>query len=484
MTTASTDTRPTGRSLLIVLIVAAAALMEGLDSTIIVTALPKMAQTFDTTAIGMSIGLTAYLLTVAILTPMSGWMADRFGARRVFALAICVFTLASMLCGFSQNLAEFAGARVLQGMGGAMMTSVGRLIVFTTTPKSQLVRAVNWMTVPMLLGPALGPPIGGFLAEYVSWRAGFFINLPLGIAGLILVLLFIPAGEINRRRFDFIGFALNAAALASLIYGMQSLTGHGGDWRLGAALAAVSVPLIWLAWRHARTAAQPLIELKPLSILTFRMTTLTGGNFMRITIGVSGFFMPLMFQIGMGLSALASGLLVLVYMGGDLSAKAITTRTVKAMGLRSILIWSILLHIVGMFMFVMFGRETPLWLISALLFFAGAARSFQMTALTSLQFADVPQAQMTAASTLSAVIQQATRALGIALAALLLNLIALSSGGNAEQLDLQDFHIAFAIIAAFAAFSLFWYLPLPKDAGAVVSGHDASMIKPAIPDEP
>ncbi|MDP3175437.1 MAG: MFS transporter [Phenylobacterium sp.] len=466
-------TRPTGRSLLIVLIVATAALMEGLDATIIVTALPKMAETFGTSPIAVSVGLTAYLLSVAILTPTSGWLADRFGARNVFALSICVFTVASVLCGMSQSLWTFCAARVLQGMGGALMTSVGRLIVFRSTPKSQLVRAVNWMTVPMLLGPTLGPPLGGFLTTYFTWRAGFFINVPIGLAGLILVLMYIPRTEGERRPFDVAGFLLNGAALASLIFGMQGMVGHNGDWRIGAALALASGPLIWLAWRHARTAAQPLVELTPLHNPTFRMTTLTGGNFMRIAVGVTGFFMPLLFQVGLGMTALASGLLVLTHMAGDLGAKAFTTQTVRRVGFRNVLIASICLYASGMMVFVAFGHTTPLWLIGVLLFFAGAARSFQMTGLSALQFADVPQQEMTAASTLSAVSQQAMRALGIAFAALLLNLIAVASGGSGEHLTLSNLQVAFAIIAVFALAALPWYLRLPHDAGSAVSGHAA-----------
>lgn len=486
MTTPDDDpTRPSGRALLIVLIVAAAAFMEGLDGTIIVTALPKMAQTFQTSAIALSIGLTAYMLTVAILTPTSGWMADRFGGRRVFASAICVFIVASILCGLSQNLEQFAGARVLQGMGGALMTSVGRLIVFRSTPKSQLVRAVNWMTVPMLVGPALGPPIGGFLAEYVSWRAGFFINLPIGLVGLILVLAFIPAGAIERRRFDLTGFALNGVALAALIYGMQSLTARSSHDRwIGGALAVISLPLIYLAWRHARYAKDPLIALTPLAIPTFRMTTLTGGNFMRLALGITTFFMPLMFQLGLGLSPLVSGLLLLTHIAGDLAAKSITTRAVKQIGFRKILLNSLLLYVIGLLTFVFFGPATPIWLIAVLLFAAGAARSFQMTGLTALQFADVPQSQMTAASTLSAVTQQALRALGIALAALLLYGIAVAGGGTADHLSLNDFRIAFGAIALFALIGVTAYLQLPHDAGASVSGHTAARLQPVSDEEP
>lgn len=456
------------------LIVAGAALMEGLDSTIIITALPKMAETFGVTPVALSIGLTSYLLTVAVLTPVSGWMADRFGARNVFVAAIAVFTAASVLCGLSQNLTAFTAARVLQGMGGALMTSVGRLIVFRTTPKAQLVRAINLMTVPMLLGPTLGPPIGGFLAEHVTWRAGFLINVPLGIVALVLVWMFFPTPAAERRRFDVVGFLLNGAALCALIMGLQGLAEGGEQARAGAALAVAAVPLVGFAWRHAARAADPLIDLKPLRALTYRMTTLTGGNFMRLAVGATGYFFPLMFQLGLGLSPTVSGLLVLAHMAGDMAVKTVTTRTVRAVGLRNLLIVSLAAYAAGLLCLLAIGPTAPLWLIAALLFVAGAARSFQMTGLTSLQFADVPQENMTSATTLSAVVQQGTRALGVALAALLLAAVA---GDRAEggAIPLAAFHMAFLVIGLFAAAGLFWYVRLPSDAGAAVSGHRPRM---------
>jgi EmrB/QacA subfamily drug resistance transporter len=417
----------------------------------------------------MSIGLTAYMITVAILTPVSGWLADRFGGRNVFAASICVFTIASVLCGLCQDLTTFAACRVLQGIGGALMTSVGRLIVFRTTPKSQLVRAINWMTVPMLLGPTLGPPIGGFLTEYVSWRAGFFINVPIGLGGLIAVAMLFPKGELDRRRFDFTGFVLNGAAMVCLIYGLQSLATEE-DKRVGIAMSAAAAPLVLLAWRHARTALHPLIDLQPLRHSTFRMTTLTGGNFMRVTVGVSGFFMPLIFQLALGMSPLTSGMLVLAHMAGDLSAKSVTTRAVRWLGFRKLLMISLACYAAGMMAFVLFDRSTSIVLMAILLFAAGAARSFQMTGITALQFADVPPQEMTAASTLSAVTQQGVRALSVALAALLLNAIAIVVGSDPKHLGLGDFHIAFALIAAFAALGLLWYRRLALDAGSAVSG--------------
>lgn len=465
MTVDAESTRPTGRALLVVFIVAAAAFMEGLDATIIVTALPKMAQTFNTSAVAMSIGLTTYMLAVAVLTPTSGWMADRFGARNVFAIAIVVFMLTSIGCGLSHSLAEFAAWRLLQGAGGALMTSVGRLIVFRNTPKSQLVRAINWMTVPMLIGPAVGPPIGGFLTEYVSWRAGFFLNVPIGLAGVVAVLMFIPKTEGERRPFDVTGFALNGAALVALIWGMQALAGEAGSMLVGAVATACAVPLIWLAIRHARKAEHPLVSLEPFRNPMFRMTTLTGGNFMRIAIGSSGFLMPLMFQIGLGLSPLVSGLLVLCHVVGDLVIKSVTTRTIQHFGFRKIMVASILLYAAGLLVFVFFNHQTPIWLMAVLVFLSGSARSLQMTGLTSLQYADVPQPQMSAASTLGAVSMQAIRALTIALAAMLLQAIALIGGRPASALILPDFQIAFGVAALVAALGVIAYWRMPHDAG-------------------
>lgn len=465
MSAEADTTRPTGRALLVVLIVAAAAFMEGLDATIIVTALPKMAETFGTSAVAMSVGLTAYMLAVAVLTPTSGWMADRFGARNVFAAAIVVFMIASVGCGLANGLTGFALWRLLQGAGGALMTSVGRLIVFRNTPKSQLVRAINWMTVPMLVGPAVGPPIGGFLTEYVSWRAGFFLNVPIGLAGVIAVLLFIPRIEGERRPFDRVGFILNGAALVALIWGMQALAGEAGRPQVGAVVTLASVPLIWLAIRHARRAEHPLVSLDPFANPMFRMTTLTGGNLMRISVGAVGFLMPLMFQIGLGLSPLVSGLLVLAHVVGDLVVKSVTTRTIQTFGFKKVMVVSILLFALGIATIMFFGPSTPLWLMATLVFLAGSARSLQMTGLTTLQYADVPQPQMSAAATLGGVSMQAVRALTIALAAMLLQGLALLGGRPANQLVLGDFQAAFGVAALAAALGVIWYLRMPATAG-------------------
>jgi EmrB/QacA subfamily drug resistance transporter len=462
---ADSETRPTGRALLVVLIVATAAFMEGLDATIIVTALPKMAETFGTSAVAMSLGLTGYMLAVAVLTPASGWAADRFGARNVFAGAIVVFMAASVGCGFAHGLTDFVLWRLLQGMGGALMTSVGRLIVFRNTPKSQLVRAINWMTVPMLIGPAVGPPIGGFLTEYVSWRAGFFLNVPIGLAGIVAVLMFIPRTEGERRPFDKTGFVLNGAALVALIWGMQALAGEAGKPLVGAIITAAAAPLIWLALRHARRAAHPLVSLSPFANPMFRMTTLTGGNLMRISMGAVGFLMPLMFQIGLGLSPLVSGLLVLAHVVGDLVVKSVTTRTIQHFGFKTVMVASILLYAVGVATFMGFGHGTPIWVMAVLVFLAGSARSLQMTGLTTLQYADVPQPQMSAASTLGAVSMQAVRALTIAMAAMLLQAIALLGGRPADQLVLSDFQVAFGVAALAAALGVIWYSRMPATAG-------------------
>jgi len=472
MTDNSVDSRPTGRSLLIVMIAAMAALMEGLDATIIMTALPNMAASFNASAVAMSVGLTAYLLTVAIVTPASGWLADRFGARNVFAVSIAVFTAASVLCGLSDNLTTFTGARVIQAIGGALMTSVGRLIVFRMTPKSQLVRAINWMTVPTLLGPAIGPPLGGFLATHVGWRAGFFINVPIGLLGLILVLTVFPKSKAEPRPFDLPGFALSGCALASLIYGMQLLSGEsGGDLQLGVILALASVPLLWLAWRHAERAAAPLIPLTPLRIPTFRVGAFTAGSLPRIVLFATGLFMPLMFQVSLGMTAQASGLLVLSHMIGDLAAKAFTTQAVRRMGFRSLLIWSVAVYAAGMIAFIWVGQGTPIWVLVALLLVTGAARSFHMSALAALQFADVPQSEISAASTFAAVTLQAVRAGAIALAAVTLNLIAMTQGRSSEHLVLGDFHIAFVLSGLLAGAAYLSYRRLPPDAGSTVSGH-------------
>lgn len=445
--------------------------MEALDSTIIVTALPQMAQSFATSPVNLSLGITAYMLTLAAFIPASGWVADRYGARSVFCAAIGVFTLASALCGFSHNLWQFAGARILQGMGGAMMTPVGRVAMLRSTAKKDLVRAMNFIAVPGLIGPVVGPPVGGFITTYASWRWIFFLNLPIGVLGMTLVAcLFANHRSAEKRPFDRVGFLLNGAAVGCLMYGMDLVRGQGTDWLVGSGLVATGLAVGYLAVRHATGHPHPLVDLTALKVRTYAVVN-SGGSVFRISIAAPTFLMPLLFQLGLGMSAFASGLLILAHAGGDLAVKAVTTRTLRYFGFRTVLIWSAVLFSLFLLACSFFTASTSHWVIVIVLFLGGSVRSLQMTALSAMQFAEIPSAQVSGAATLSGVVQQLTRGIGVAFAAIVLNL-AVALGGNAAQgLTVVDFRVGFVVTAAVALASLLWYVPLAQSTGAAVSGH-------------
>ena len=285
--------------------------MENLDGTVIATAMPQMARSFGASPVDLNIGMTAYLLALAVFIPISGWLADRFGARRVFAGAIGLFTASSVLCGLSNGLWEFTAARVLQGLGGAMMVPVGRLVVLRTTAKQDLLRSIAYITWPGLAAPILGPPVGGFITTYASWRWIFLLNVPLGLLGVVLAHWLIPNSRSSQKRpFDWIGFILISAACVSLMYGLD-LIGRHEIHRLTTGLLlvcslALGVAAVW----HVRRHPHPLIDLSSLRVPTFAVT-IWGGSLFRIAIGATPFLLPLMFQIGFGMNAFTSGLLVL-----------------------------------------------------------------------------------------------------------------------------------------------------------------------------
>lgn len=442
--------------------------METLDSTVIVTALPRMAEAFGTSAVRLSLGLTAYIVTLAIVIPASGWIADRFGTKTVFCSAIGVFTVASILCGLSDTVGEFVAARVLQGVGGAMMSPVGRLVVLRSTERHDLVRVMNFITLPGLIGPVVGPPVGGFITTYLTWRYIFFLNVPVGILGMALVYGLIQNFRGTAPRpFDLPGFLLNGMALGLLISGMDSIAASGANL-LGVALLTIGLCIGAIAVRYALRVRHPLIELTALRSRAFYVANV-GGAFFRVAISAPTFLLPLLLQIGLGMSAFASGLLILVHAAGDFIVKLVTTRTIRGFGFRAVLIGSAVLFAVSIAACATFDTNTPLIVILPLLFLGGCCRSLQMTAQTAFQFADIPAEEMTGASTLSSTLLQIVRAIGVALAAVLLN-VAVSLRGDIG-LTLPDFRIAFLAIAVVAMGSLFWYWPLERHAGAELSGH-------------
>jgi EmrB/QacA subfamily drug resistance transporter len=345
--------------MLIPLIVACALFMENLDSTAIATALPTIAAAFGESPVRLSLAITAYLFALAVFIPVSGWIADRFGARRVFRAAILVFVLGSVLCGFAGSVLELVLARILQGMGGAMMVPVGRLVLLRSTPKQDLVRAMAWLTVPALIGPVLGPPLGGFITTYVSWHWIFWINVPIGALGIVLATRFIP--DLREERpppLDLTGFLLSALGLIGLVAAFETA---------GRDLVPTGVTLLLLAsgsagvglylW-HARRVRYPLLDLALLRVPTFR-AAVVGGFLFRIGIGALPFLLPLMLQEAFGLNPFDSGLLTFAAAAGAMAMKATAQPILRLFGFKRVLIVNALIGACFLAMNGLFEPSTP-----------------------------------------------------------------------------------------------------------------------------
>ena len=450
------------------LLVAGAFFMEFLDGTIIVTALPRMASSLGAAAVDLHIGITAYLLTVAVFILPGGWAADRFGARTVFTAAMAVFTAGSVLCGLANSVEAFVAARVLQGLGGAMMVPVGRLVVLRTTAKPDLLRAIATLTWPGLTAPLLGPPLGGFLAEHFSWRWIFLVNVPLGLIGIALALRLVPQlRPSGRRPFDGVGFALAAAWCLCATLALDLVGDGGASWAGVTALAAGAAAAAPLLWRHLRRHAHPLIDPAPFKVPTFRLVMLTGSA-MRTLIGAMPFLLPLSFQLGFGMDPFHAGLLVLTLFAGNLGIKPLTSAVLRRCGFRTVLVGNGLVQAATMLAFAAISTATPIGAVVMLLALSGASRSLQFTALNTLAFADVPQPWMAPANTWFSVAFQLSLGIGVAIGAVALRLACAAAGIAAP--GLAEFHAAFAVIALCMTVAALAGLRLPADAGSVVMG--------------
>jgi EmrB/QacA subfamily drug resistance transporter len=449
----------------VALLVAGALFMENLDGTVIITALPQMARSFHVQALDLNIGVSAYLLTLAALIPASGWMADRYGLRTVFAGAIVVFTAASMLCGLCQTLTSFTLARILQGAGGAMMVPVGRLAVLRTTEKHELINAIATITWPGLAAPLLGPPLGGFIATYASWHWIFFLNVPLGLAALVVALRLMPRGKEPARPFDGIGFVLTGAACFALVYGLE-LVSRGQASRGTVAVALLGTAAIWgAAWIHARGEAHPLLDLRAMAIRSYAVT-IRGGAFYRMAIAAIPFLLPLLFQIGFGLNGFIAGALVLAVFAGNLVMKPMTTPILRRFSFRATLLVNGGLNAGIIFACALLTPDTPVPVIVALLFASGMTRSMQFTALNTLAFADVPEGWMSGANTVFNMVQQLFMAMGIALGAMALRIAGLLGPAAAPGvIPLGHFRTAFIIIGAISLLGTLDVLGLDPAAG-------------------
>jgi EmrB/QacA subfamily drug resistance transporter len=464
--------RPGSRQLLISLIVACAMFMQNLDSTVIATALPVIARSLGESPLRLNVAITCYLLSLAVFVPISGWTADRLGARRVFSAAIVVFTLGSIGCGLSNSLPMLVVSRIVQGMGGAMMVPVGRLVLLKTVPRSEIVRAMSWVSVPALIGPVTGPPLGGFLATYASWRWIFFINIPIGLLGIVLVNLFIEDfRDSGRRPFDLPGFALTGVGLASLAFGFETVGRGAVPWAVTVALMAVGLICLTAYVRHARRVEFPVIDLSLLRIPTYAAAT-AGGFLFRMGLGALPFLLPLMLQIGFGLSALNSGLLTFASAAGALTMKMGVTSIIRAFGFRVVLVGNAVISAGFLFAYAFFNPSTPHVVIFLALLAGGFFRSLQMTSINSLSYADVPGPMLSRATSLTSMCQQLSQTAGVATGALLLYVF-MAARGEGELTSL-DFSLAFATVGTLAMLSVPFFLKMSPDAGAEVSGRAAA----------
>ncbi|CAN7465160.1 MFS transporter [Rhizobium rhizogenes] len=475
MTAVQTTEQPSEESFgrqsrIIAFVVAVAFFMQILDGTIVTTSLPQMATTFGVEPVSMSIGITVYLLTMAAFVPLAGWAGDRYGARRVFLASITLFTVASLFCGLSGNLTEFVIARAVQGIGSALMTPVGRIIVLRNARKSDLVHAMSMITWPALTAPVIGPILGSFITTYLSWHWNFLINIPIGIIGLGLVLRFVPdQREEKVPRLDLVGFFQSAAGLTFLLAGLEFVVQGTTGLPVSVGLIAAGAVFSVIATRHFMRVDAPLLDLSAFKVQTFAMSTLSAGTASRLAINATPFLLPLLFQVGFGLSAIDAGTYLLFYFAGNLGMKAITTQTLKAFGFRNVLVINGLISSISIGSFALLSPATPDWATYILLLAAGLSRSMNFTALNTLGFADIHAAQRSSASTLSSMLQQVSLLLGVAVAAAVLNLSRTIHGGVA--LSVIDFRWAFLAVALIGAVSSLRFLSLPRDAGAEVSRH-------------
>lgn len=456
-----------GYALAVALLSAGAQFMENLDATIIATGLPTMARDFHTSAVAVNVGITAYLLTLAVFIPVSGWLAARFGERRVFATAILVFTIASALCGLSRTLPLFTAARVLQGIGGSMMVPVGRLMVIRAASKAQLMKAVAYTIWPSLVGPIVGPPIGGFILSLAGWPWMFLVNIPIGTVLFVLALKVVRSdGHGNKQQpFDLPGFFLVGGTSVCLVYLLELLQGARVPTVYIAALCLATFVLAGLTIWYLRAARAPLFQLEVFRIATFR-TALLPGLLFRMAVFSVPFLLPLLFQVGFGLDPLASGSLTVAVFAGNLAMKPLTSPLLRRYGFRQVLLWNGAFTVLLLAACGWLRPTTPHLVVLLVLFLGGLGRSMELTALTTMSFSDLPEHLKGNGTTLATTLQQMTTSLGIAVAALALHVAA----AGRRSSSVADFRIAFCVMAGLAAIALPFFALLNADAGAAVSG--------------
>jgi EmrB/QacA subfamily drug resistance transporter len=454
---------------LIALIVACAYFIQQIDSTIIITSLPQMAASLRTDAVLLGVAVSAYLLSLAIFMPISGWLADRFGASVVFQAAIALFTVSSILCALSENILEITIARLLQGVGGAMMTPVGRLIILRSVEKSKFIGTLMWLQVPGQLGPVIGIPLGGFITTYASWRWNFLTNIPIGILGIVLAAIYIPNTRAEERRpFDWIGFILSGATLAMLLYGLALLGKPTGEILDGVLVLTAAFLAGAVAVLHALRRPHPLIDLSLLRIRTFAVN-IHAGSLTRYGIDSVTFLLPLLFQIGFGMTAFDSGMLTLASAIGLVSMRAFAKPLLQKIGFRSVLIVNGFITAGTIAFCAVYTQTMSSVFIFVTLAIGGCFRSLQLVALNTIAYADVPAPGMSSATSFAGMVQQLSNAIAVAIAAIALH--ALLALQHTDSLTAIDFRITLLAMAGISLLGIPLFFALPRNAGSEFSGH-------------
>ncbi len=453
------------------LILAFALFMENMDATVIATSLAAIAADIGTEPIALKLALTSYLVSVAIFIPISSWMADRFGAINVFRWSIIVFIIGSIACAFANSLPTFVFARFLQGMGGALMTPIARLVLVRATPRNELVNAMAWLTIPALIGPIFGPPFGGFLTTFFSWHWIFLINVPIGILGIWLATKYLPEFKRNApRRVDLPGFFLAGTAFAGVVFGVSILTLPALPIWTGYVTMAVGIVAGAVYVWHAGRTEYPLLDLRLLRFPLFRVT-LVAGTFFRLGVGAAPFLLPLMLQLVFGLSPFESGMVTFSAAIGALAAKFVAERLFEQFGFRDTLAAATALTAAGLIAIGFFEPRTPMPLIISLLICWGFFQSIYWTGQGAFAFADIEDRDIGQANVISVVWSQTMLALGVAVGAAVLEGSHLLRGE--PDLALGDFHVAFFTMGTLVAISTALLMRVPRLAGNHISGHRA-----------
>ncbi len=463
-------------AVLTALIIATALFMENMDGTVLATSLPAIAHDLHEDPIVLKLALTSYMLTLAVFIPASGWVADKLGARTVFCSAIVVFTLGSILCGASTSLGTLIGARVFQGLGGAMMVPVGRLVLLRSVSKSEMVDSLAYLTIPALIGPVIGPPLGGFITTYFHWRWIFWINVPIGVIGLVLSLRFIE--NIRERvvsKFDFKGFVLSGAGLLSLIFGLTVIGRSIVPTPVIATMIVAGALLLVFYVRHARREPDAILDLALLRIPTF-FAGVVGGFLFRLGIGAIPFLLPLLLQIGFGLSPFESGSLTFAAAAGAMLMKFTASAIIKRFGFKSVLLFNGLISAVFLASYSLITASTPHLLILLALLVGGFFRSLEFTALNAIGYADIDPARMSRATSFASVSQQMSSAVGVAVAAASVQAVQAIFGD--AQLAPRDMTISFGVVALITLSSTVIFARLNSDAGAEVAGRKIATARP------